>query len=66
MGGEFALSGLAFKDPKFTLKRGVLIAVIIRGAETMIPDGNSCIMRGDRIVVVSAEHKITKLTDIIA
>lgn len=66
VGGEFALSGLAFKDPKFTLKRGVLVAVIIRGAETMIPDGNSCIMKGDRIVVVSAEHKITKLTDIIA
>lgn len=63
---DFKLSGIEFKDPKFTLKAGILVAVIVRNQQAMVPDGSSFIQKGDRIIVVSAEHKISSLSDIIA
>lgn len=63
---DFKLLGIEFKNPKFTLKQGVLIAVILRGQEVIVPDGGSSIRKGDRIIVVSAEHRITRLSDILA
>lgn len=63
---DFELLGIAFKNPGFALKQGVLIAVIVRGQETIVPDGGSSLQPGDRIFVVSAEHKITRLSDILA
>ena len=44
----------------------ILIAVIMRGQEVIVPDGNSCIKVGDHVIVVSAEHKIARLSDIFA
>lgn len=66
VGKDFALVGVPFKDKSFKLKAGVLIAVIMRGQEVMVPDGNSSICEGDRIIVVSAEHRIGRLQEIIA
>lgn len=63
---EFELLGIPFKDSKFKLKSGVLITVIVRDGQTIVPDGNSMLQVGDRVIVVSAEQKITKLTQIIA
>lgn len=65
VGKDFGLIGVPFKEKTFKLKPGVLIAVIMRGQEVMVPDGNSSICEGDRIIVVSAEHKIGRLTEII-
>ncbi|MBP5264401.1 MAG: NAD-binding protein, partial [Lachnospiraceae bacterium] len=62
--GDFALLDVPFKEKRFQLKSGMLIAVIMRGEEVMVPDGNSCIKQGDRVIVVSAEHKISRLSDI--
>lgn len=62
---DFSLLGLPFKDPGFELKNGALIAVMIRNGVSMIPDGNSSLQTGDRIVVVSGEQPIRKLSDII-
>lgn len=66
VGSEFTLTGIPFRDSRFALKSGVLIAVIIRGGEVIVPDGNSSIEKGDRIIVISAEHRITRLSDIQA
>lgn len=62
----FELRDIEFKDPKFELKQGVLIAVIIREQEAFVPDGSAYVKTGDRILVVSADHQISKLADIIA
>ncbi|MBP5282695.1 MAG: Trk system potassium transporter TrkA, partial [Lachnospiraceae bacterium] len=63
---DFALLDVPFREKKFQLKSGMLIAVIMRGDTVMVPDGNSCIKVGDRVIVVSAEHRITRLSDIFA
>jgi len=66
VGADFALAGIPFKEAKFALKPGFLIAMIMRGQETIVPGGDAVIKQGDRIVVVSAEHRLTRLPDIIA
>lgn len=63
---QFSLIDVPFKDPNFKLKQGILIAVIVRGEDSMVPDGNSVLKAGDRITVFSAEHKIASLNDILA
>lgn len=64
--GDFPLLHIPFKDPGFKLQPGVLIALIMRNKETIVPDGNSCIIPGDRIIVISSDKKITKIADIFA
>ena len=66
VGQDFKLAGVPFKEKKFALKNGYLIAMIMRGQETIVPGGNAFINPGDRIVVVSAEHKISRLSEIFA
>ena len=66
IGGDFNYLNIPFKDKAFKLKQGVLIAVIMRGQNFMVPDGNSCIQQGDHVIVVSAEHRIARLSDIFA
>lgn len=63
---EFPKFNIPFKDPKFNLKAGVLIAVIIRDGAAIVPDGNSALQPGDCVIIVSTEHKISKLTEIFA
>ena len=64
IGEDFPLLEVPFKEKRFQLKPGMLIAVIMRGEEVVVPDGNSCIKTGDRVIVVSAEHRIARLSDI--
>lgn len=40
--------GVLFKQPELKLKKDILIAMIIREGQVIIPDGNSCIQPGDR------------------
>lgn len=55
--------GIPFKAIK--LKSNILIAGIIRDNSTIIPSGNDMIMAEDRVIVVSAEHRLNDLDDIL-
>ncbi|MBR6788828.1 MAG: Trk system potassium transporter TrkA [Clostridia bacterium] len=47
------------------VRRGTLIAGIIRGREFIVPDGNSTIEVGDEVLVVSAEDRYAHLDDVL-
>ncbi len=65
-GSMFACLDVPFKDKRFRLKPGVLIVAILRDGGVIVPDGDSCISDGDEVIVVCAEQKIMKLSDILA
>ena len=48
------------------LKSNILVAGIIRGRKTVIPAGDDVIRAGDRVIVISTEHRLQDLSDIIA
>ncbi len=67
-----ALEFLAKKQERFfdkplrelQLKENCLVACIIRQAEVIIPNGNSCIQRGDNVIVVTTHKNFDDLADI--
>lgn len=48
------------------LKSNVLIAVIVRGSQIIIPQGNSYLMEWDRVIIIAPSGKILDLNDIFA
>lgn len=50
---------------ELSLKRDILIACIIRGRKTIIPGGSDCIRAKDKVLVVTANKRISALTDIL-
>lgn len=46
------------------IKKDCLIACIIRDETVIIPDGNSCIMQNDNVIVVTTHKNFDDLTDI--
>ena len=44
---------IPFSSKDFRLNKDVIIALIIRGGETIIPDGKSCIKSGDKVIAVT-------------
>ena len=54
--------GVPLKELK--LKQGILIAVIVREDEVIIPDGSACIREGDSVIIVSSKHTILDMNDI--
>lgn len=50
------------KDLK--LKQGVLLAVIVRGADIIIPEGTSYLQSGDSVIIISSGGGIRDLNDI--
>ena len=46
------------------LKSGILLAVIIRGREIIIPEGSSCLQEGDSVILISRGRRILDLDDI--
>ena len=44
---------------------GILIAGIIRDRKTIIPSGDDVILPGDKVIVLSAEHRLQDLSDIV-
>ncbi len=65
---EFAVSpstkhlGVPLKD--LTLKPGILIAVIVRGQEIIIPEGTSFLQAHDNVIIISRGSGILDLNDI--
>ena len=62
--GDFRCLDIPLKDMQ--LKPNILIAGIIRGRKTIIPAGDDVIRTGDRVIVISTEHRLQDLSDIIA
>ncbi len=58
------LTDIQLKDLK--LKKNILIAGILRDRKTIIPGGDDVILSDDRVIVVSCEHKLNDLDDILA
>ena len=48
------------------LHKGILIAVIMRDGEIIIPEGSSCIQEGDSVIIISRDRRIQDLNDIYA
>ena len=46
------------------LRRGVLIAVIVRGNKVIIPEGSTCLEAGDDVIVIARDSGILDLNDI--
>jgi len=56
--------GVALKD--LLLKPGILLAVIVRGKEIIIPEGSSYLQANDRVILISCNSGILDLNDIYA
>ena len=52
------------KDLK--LRKGVLIAVIVRRNRVIIPEGSTCLEQGDDVIVIARDSGILDLNDIYA
>ncbi len=67
---EFAVKGdLQLIDRPFkelSLKPNTLIAGIIRDRKIIIPTGDDCLKSGDRVIVLAANWRVNKLSDILA
>jgi trk system potassium uptake protein TrkA len=58
------LTSVPLRDLK--LRKNILICGVIRAREIIIPDGSTSIELGDSVVIVSKDHKFSKLQDILA
>ena len=54
--------GVPLKDLR--LKPGILISVIVRGSEIIIPEGSSSLQAGDNVIIISRNSGILDLNDI--
>ncbi len=57
------LIGKALKE--INLKKNILIACVSRGRQVIIPDGNTQILPGDSVIVITAGHRIESLSGIL-
>ncbi|MBR2042908.1 MAG: Trk system potassium transporter TrkA [Clostridia bacterium] len=57
------LNGVSFKN--LNIKKNTRIAGIIRGRKVIIPSGDDCMLAGDRVIVVSSNHGMNDLADIV-
>ena len=48
-----------------SIKRNILIAAIVREGQVMIPGGNSVIKANDSVIVISHNHILDDLKDIL-
>ena len=62
--GSCGLADKKIRDLK--LKRGVILASLIRGKECILPVGDTELRVGDEVLVVTAKYKFKQLKDILA
>ena len=58
-----ACIGKALKN--LNIKKNTIVAAIVRGKQTIIPDGNTDIRSGDRVVIIAMAGKIKTLDSIL-
>ncbi len=56
--------GIPLKELK--LKSGILVAVLVRGGQVIIPEGSTCLQQNDTVIVVARDSGILDLNDIFA
>lgn len=61
---DFEYNDIPLKDIAF--KENILIAGILRNRKAIVPTGNDVITAGDKVVVISTDHILYDLADIIA
>ena len=64
VGSRAACAGRSLAELK--LKPGVLLAAVVRGGRSFLPDGRTVLAPGDKTVVVTAGRDILNLDDILA
>lgn len=60
---SFSRQGVPLK--KLSIKKNVLIGGIVRGNEFIMPNGESHLLAGDRVIIVTASKQVTDLTQIL-
>ncbi len=60
---EFKYIDIPLKD--ITFKKSILIAGILRNRKAIVPTGNDVIMAGDKVIVISKDHILYDLADIV-
>ena len=60
---DAACVGIPLRELK--LKPNILIAAVIRGSKSLLPDGSTVIQAGDHAIVVSAAGRLKSLDDIV-
>lgn len=61
---DFKYSDIPLRE--IQLKQNILVAGIVRGRKPIIPSGNDIILPGDKVIVMTAGHVLSDLSDIIA
>ena len=64
VGAKAACTGKALKD--MHINGGVLLAAVLRGGRSFLPDGQTMLFPGDRVIVVTANRTIVELDDILS
>ncbi len=65
VGKDFHALGIPFAAKEFNIKKGILVSGIIREDKLIIPDGNSFLKEGDRVLLtVPVARHIHSLTDV--
>ncbi len=64
VGTKAACADKALKD--LPLIGGVLLASVIRTGSSFLPDGQTVLLPGDRVIVISANQTIVELDDILS
>lgn len=59
---DLAILNKPFKELNF--KKNTLVAGIIRDRKIIIPTGDDCLMAGDKVIVLAANQRLNKLSDI--
>lgn len=57
-------TGVPLKALRSKLKKGILIAVIVRNHRVIIPNGSTCLEENDSVIIVSCGSGVTDLNDI--
>jgi trk system potassium uptake protein TrkA len=59
----FKMCNIPFRE--LTLKPNTLVAAIIRNRKTIIPAGDDVFKPNDRVIIVAANQRINKLSEIL-
>ena len=61
--GEGPVTGMSLEQ--LSLKPNILIACISRGGQAIIPKGSDCMLPGDSVIVVTTNHGLKDISDIL-